>query len=104
MPVEGIEKIPRKDAEGPRLVIYDKRQNPDLEGLGEKLGFNGFANLIFTGARLSIEYKDIKDRHLIEEIWEVDLNHGMHGVSIQLLEKSEGLAPVESVDLEEAIR
>lgn len=99
MPVD-IHKAPDSDR-GVPLVVYDDREyaalgDPGLDGT--KVGFNGFANLLFQGNRLSVEYRDVQNNPLLSEQWEVT-NGRLAGKSIQLGEP--GLTVV--ADLRRAI-
>jgi hypothetical protein len=58
--------VPPKEGQVP-LVFYDERQYSDLEGT--PVGFNGIANLTFSGELLTVEYRDIEDRLLLTETW-----------------------------------
>jgi hypothetical protein len=64
----------------PPLVLYDDRRYKIIDNT--QLGFNGFVNLTFKASRLSIDYRDIENRRLLEEEWEVD-NGILCGKSIQ---------------------
>ncbi len=64
----------------PPLVLYDDRRYKIIDDT--ELGFNGFVNLTFKASRLSIDYRDIENRQLLEEEWEVD-NGILCGRSIQ---------------------
>jgi hypothetical protein len=52
------------------LAAFDNRQYPSPENI--VVGYNGFANLIFRNNRLAVEYRDLKDRVLLIEQWQVD--------------------------------
>lgn len=69
MPVTIHKKPKHKPGEGP-LVIYDDREYRKVSGI--PVGYNGYANLIFDGPQLKIEYRDIrqKDNLLLTEQWE----------------------------------
>ncbi|MDE3178765.1 MAG: metallophosphoesterase [Acidobacteriota bacterium] len=69
MPATIRGKPRHKPGEGP-LVVYDDREYRAVSGI--PVGFNGYANLIFEGPRLKIEYRDIrqKDNLLLTEQWE----------------------------------
>lgn len=58
--------VPPKEGQAP-LVLYDDRKYTDLEGT--PVGFNGLANLTFSGDLLTVEYRDIEDRLLLTEAW-----------------------------------
>jgi len=70
---------PIKNPEPP-LVLYDDRKYKTTEGCD--LGFNGFVNLTFSGNKLKGDYRDVENRKLLEEEWEVD-NGVLQGKSIQ---------------------
>ncbi|MGH9450251.1 MAG: metallophosphoesterase [Terriglobia bacterium] len=69
MPATVHAKPRHKPGEGP-LVIYDDREYRKVSGIA--VGFNGYANLIFDGPRLRIEYRDLRQRDnlLLTEEWE----------------------------------
>ena len=46
------------------------------------MGFNGFVNLTFADNKLKVDYRDVENRKLLEEEWEVD-NGILQGKSIQ---------------------
>jgi hypothetical protein len=52
------------------LVLYDNRGYPSPEQI--TVGYNGFANLIFNGNQLTIEYRDLTNQLLLTERWEVN--------------------------------
>ncbi len=64
----------------PPLVLYDDRLYKVVDGM--ELGFNGFVKLTFAENRMSIDYRDVENRKLMEEEWEV--HEGvLQGKSIQ---------------------
>lgn len=69
MPVTIHRKPRHKPGQGP-LIVYDDREYRKVSGI--PVGFNGYANLIFDGPQLKIEYRDIrqKDNLLLSEQWE----------------------------------
>ena len=60
--------------------FYDDRKYKTVEGCD--LGFNGFVNLTFADNKLKVDYRDVENRKLLEEEWEVD-NGILQGKSIQ---------------------
>ncbi|MGH9406710.1 MAG: hypothetical protein ACRD3D_12855 [Terriglobia bacterium] len=69
MPAEIHPKPRHKPGEGP-LVAYDDREYRRVSSV--PVGYNGYANLIFRGPQLKIEYRDVrqKDNLLLTEEWE----------------------------------
>jgi hypothetical protein len=69
MPIS-IHAKPRVNREKCDLVFYDDRQCRRVSGT--PVGYNGYANLIFRGRRLTIEYRDIRegDNLVLTETWE----------------------------------
>ncbi len=66
MPVEP----PARDAGAvPALLFTDPRRYPNDEGL--ELGYNGYVQLVFTGAALAIDYRDLHGERVYEERWEI---------------------------------
>jgi hypothetical protein len=62
--------IPKPEmAKASNLVFYDKREKKPIDGV--LLGHNGFANLKFAGAELTIEHRDETD-WLFRELWTVE--------------------------------
>lgn len=69
MPVMIHQKPRHRPGEGP-LVAYDERE---FRRVGSTpVGYNGYANLVFQGPRLRIEYRDLRhhDNLLLTEDWE----------------------------------
>ena len=65
------------------LVLHDDREYRVVEGTA--LGYNGSANLTFQGNKLTVDYRDVRNRPLVEESWE-SRNGVLHGVSIRIVE------------------
>lgn len=71
MPVE-ID-APKIDTDS--IVFYDQRKRKSLRRVD--VGYNGFAWLKFTNEKLDIEYRDIEDKIVVTESWEVDIKTGI---------------------------
>lgn len=71
MPVE-ID-APKTDTDS--IVFYDQRKRKSLRRVD--VGYNGFAWLKFTNEKLDIEYRDIEDKIVVTESWEVDIKTGI---------------------------
>src|SRR5713226_9569817 len=65
------------------LVLPDDREYKTVEGTAT--GHNGSANLTFQGNKLTVDYRDVRNRPLVEESWE-SRNGVLHGVSIRIVE------------------
>ena len=59
------QETPPKFKEVP-LLFHDSRTDYPI-GDGDTAGWNGFANLTLSGARLTIDYRDITNRRLYTE-------------------------------------
>ncbi len=66
----GIQAYGRCIGHGGMPVGINNRQYPSPENI--IVGYNGFANLIFKGNQLMIEYRDLKNTLLLTENWQVD--------------------------------
>ncbi|MCI0330116.1 MAG: metallophosphoesterase [candidate division Zixibacteria bacterium] len=89
MPVELGKQPDIKDAARFKLVLYDERPNSKAEDMPAdiQVGFNGYANLIFEGNQLAIEYRDIEKNLLVAEAWEVETATGkLNGKAITVSE------------------
>jgi len=53
-----------------RCVVYDNRRYENDENLD--IGYNGFANLVFHGPELKIQYFDLYNTRLLTERWTTD--------------------------------
>jgi len=51
------------------LVAHDERRYDTLDQTD--VGFNGLAQVVFDGPRLTIDYRDIRDTSILTETWEV---------------------------------
>ncbi|MDF7822228.1 metallophosphoesterase [Runella sp. MFBS21] len=71
MPVEI--NSPKIDTDS--IVFYDQRKRKSLRRVD--VGYNGFAWLKFTNEKLEIEYRDIEDKIVVTESWEVDIKTGI---------------------------
>jgi len=101
LPIEDIEDKPegkRKHKVG--LVLYDKRKRTEVAET--PVGFNGYANLVFKGRRLTVEYKDNRQL-LVTENWEVDDGGVLKGISIECLVEDKDLMLHEGASLNDAI-
>jgi drug/metabolite transporter (DMT)-like permease len=89
MPIS-IHAKPRVNQKKCPLVFYDDRQCRRVSGT--PVGYNGYANLIFRGRSLTIEYRDIRegDNLLLTETWEVR-NGVLLGKDIRLESSDAGL-------------
>ena len=86
MPIQDYDKRPKKNYQSRRLVTYDARFNRRAGPI--PVGFNGYVNLTFEGNRLSIDYRDVKDRSLLTEKWAVDPASGaLKGRGVEQHEK-----------------
>lgn len=83
MPLEDIGERPdERKAQRTQLVLYDHRERTRLPEADTPIGYNGYAELLFDGPNLVIEYSDI-DRHLIvRERWSVGAGGKLTGVAI----------------------
>lgn len=91
LPIEDIDQVPKsakKDEVG--LVVYDRRERTSVGRRRTAVGFNGFANLIFQGNRLTVQYWDTADL-LLREKWEVVDGGILRGVSIEQLSNDEDI-------------
>ncbi len=84
------------------LVLYDRRERARIGRLRIPVGFNGYANLTFSGRRLTVEYKDT-EQPLLREQWEVTSGGVLKGVSIDKLVDDDDLALHDGANLEDAI-
>ncbi len=103
LPIEDIEDKPkscRKCKVG--LVLYDRRERTRVGKSQTPVGYNGYANLIFEGKRLTVEYKDTKQT-LVKEKWEVGDGGVLKGISIEQLVDDDDLVIHEGSRLEDAI-
>lgn len=82
------------------LVLYDRRERTEI--CNTPVGHNGYANLVFEGRRLTVEYKDT-ERLLVKEIWEVADGGILRGTSIDLVAPDEDLVLHEGADISDAI-
>lgn len=82
MPVVIHQKPRHRAGEGP-LVAYDDREYRRVGST--PVGYNGYANLIFQGRRLRVEYRDLRKRDnlLLTEDWETR-NGQLMGVDIRV--------------------
>ncbi len=89
MPVNIHTKV-RVNSKRCPLVIYDDRQYRRISGT--PVGYNGYANLLFRGRRLTIKYHDIRleDNVLLTETWEVS-NGTLVGKDIRINTPDPGL-------------
>ena len=82
MPIEEFDKRPAKNFRQQKLVIYDARYN-EVVGT-QRIGFNGFINLTFSGNQLFVDYRDINDKSVLTERWAVDVESGaLKGLGVQ---------------------
>ncbi|MGH8003181.1 MAG: metallophosphoesterase family protein [Limisphaerales bacterium] len=89
MPVELGKKPDKKDSVKFKLVLYDERPNSKAEDMPAdvRVGFNGYANLIFERNQLAIEYRDVEKNVLVTENWEVEATTGkLNGKTILVSE------------------
>ena len=103
LPIEDIEDKPKccgKYKVG--LVLYDRRERKKVGISQTPVGYNGYANLIFEGKRLTVEYKDTRQT-LVKENWEVGVGGVLKGVSIEQLIDDDDLVIYEGSSLEDAI-
>ncbi|MFN8345260.1 MAG: metallophosphoesterase [Spirosomataceae bacterium] len=75
------------EIDGPRvadesLLFHDRRRRTNLRRIG--IGYNGFAWLTFQQETLTIEYRDMEEKVVVSEKWQIDLETG-------LLKKEESL-------------
>jgi hypothetical protein len=82
------------------LVLYDKRERRKISDT--PVGYNGYANLVLEGRRLTIEYKDT-EQLLVKESWEVDDRGVLTGTSIDLMVPDKDLRLHEGADIGDAI-
>ncbi len=71
-----VELKPIKHKEVP-LEFYDQRIYPSVENI--KVGYNGHANLIFSGEKLQIDYVDLTGTVVYSESFKSDLNRFAKG-------------------------
>ncbi|MGH9445352.1 MAG: hypothetical protein ACRD3O_06475 [Terriglobia bacterium] len=89
MPININAKLKANSKKSP-LVFYDDRQYRRVSGT--PVGYNGYANLLFHGRRLTVEYRDIReeDNLLLAETWEVR-NGALVGKEIRVRTPDPGL-------------
>jgi hypothetical protein len=104
LPIEDIRDIPKEDDKHQvGLVFYDKRSQKEIGYSETPVGFNGYADLVFQGNRLTVDYRDA-GATLLREVWEVGTAGNLRGVSIEQLVQGEGLVIHPGASLEDAQR
>lgn len=73
MPIEKPETAPDPERRVElRLALYDGRTKRVLPETGTRIGYNGYADLLFRGPALTVEHWDIDGTLLVRERWQVD--------------------------------
>jgi len=103
LPIEDIVEEPKKDAKHQvGLVFYDRRQRKTIGSDDVPVGYNGYADLLFEGNELTVEYRDAQNL-LVTERWEVDGQGNLRGVSIEQHLQHEDLVVHNGAALEDAL-
>ncbi len=104
LPIEDIGDEPENDRKHQvGLVLYDRRRQREIGYRDTPVGYNGYANLIFEGDRLTVEYWDTQAL-LLEEVWEVADDGVLRGVSIDQVLQHDDLVTHVGAALEDALR
>jgi hypothetical protein len=108
MTVEGIrdkDQPKPAQAEEARLVLYDRRRKRTVSESrkGTAIGYNGYAELVFDGAALTIDYVDIDGDVIVQEKWTVSDGGALHGEAITRPRQAENLGIVAYKELGSAI-
>lgn len=72
MPVET--DLPPDGEDRARIAFYDRRIRTKIGR--HNVGYNGFVGLALTGAELTVSYRDVEDRLVLEERWRVEMESG----------------------------
>jgi hypothetical protein len=57
-----------------KIGYYDRRVRKVIKR--HRLGYNGFARLLLEGNVLTVDYRDLEDKSVLEESWSVDTTNG----------------------------
>jgi hypothetical protein len=57
-----------------KIGYYDRRVRKVIKR--HRLGYNGFARLLLKGNVLTVDYRDLEDKSVLEESWSVDTTNG----------------------------
>jgi hypothetical protein len=72
LPVET--DLPEEADDLAKIKLYDRRLRKIIKS--HRLGFNGFVQLSMIENKLTAQYRDLEDRLILEEAWEVDTQNG----------------------------
>lgn len=104
LPIEDIREEPKDDAKHQvGLVLYDRRKKKVIGSDDTPVGYNGYADLLFEGNRLTVEYRDAHNL-LVTEEWEVDGEGNLRGLDIEKHLQDEDIVIHEGASLEDALR
>ena len=104
LPIEDIREEPKDDAKHQvGLVLYDRRKQRVIGSDDTPIGHNGYADLLFEGNRLTVEYRDAHNL-LVTEVWKVDGGGKLRGLRIDKNVQDEDLVVHEGASLEDALR
>ena len=102
LPIEDIVEDPKSDAKHQvGLVLYDRRKKKVIGSDDTPIGYNGYADLLFDGNRLKVEYRDAQNL-LASEEWEVDGKGNLRGLGIEKHLQDEDIMVHEGASLEDA--
>lgn len=102
LPIEDIREEPKGDVKHQvGLVLYDKRTKKVIGSDDTPVGYNGYADLLFDGNRLTVEYRDAENL-LVTERWEVDGAGNLRGLGIEKQLQDEEVVVHEGASLEDA--
>ena len=102
LPIEDIVDDPKSAANHQvGLVLYDRRKKKVIGSDDTPVGYNGYADLLFDGNRLKVEYRDAENL-LVSEEWEVDGQGNLRGLGIVKHLDDEDMVVHEGASLEEA--
>jgi predicted phosphodiesterase len=102
LPIEDIREEPKGDAKHQvGLVLYDRRKKKVIGSDDTPVGYNGYADLLFEGPRLRVEYRDAENL-LVSEEWEVDGAGHLRGLGIEKHLQDEDIVIHEGASLEDA--
>ena len=101
LPIEDIEDNPKRCCKRDvGLVLFDRRKRKTIGSTG--IGFNGYANLLFEGRGLTVEYYDTQQL-LATEKWNVGDRGLLKGVSFDLIVNHPDLVVHNGATLEDAV-
>ena len=101
LPIEDISEEPSRTKQR-GLILYDHRERGTVGDGETPVGYNGFANLIFDGATLTVEHWDTMEM-LVRETWRVADGGYLVGVSIEQLVEHDDIVLHEGAALSDAL-